>query len=251
MNTHDDDMRARFQGLLTDEPASSLSIDAIERQGRARRRRHVAGRAAVVLTTTAVVAGGVMLALPGDRPADDFAGTPTGIATGSPTASSTTQSTEDRAGAWNAANVRDLEGITGLTAIASEVTDAEDDYIRSWIHLRDAQGRGIDVVVAIARAGAIQQRSLSPSAIREQCEANSVECLVLDQGIPEGMVGTWLEAMITTEQGRGFAEHYWMNEDDYASVIFTPVGVEDTQEVVATEALGRWLYRDFTRPWVP
>jgi hypothetical protein len=249
----DDKLRNQLDALLVSEPASTLDLDSIERRGRAKRRRHVAGRMTVAFTTLALVGGAIALVMP-ERTTPGFAGDPT--PTASPTDS--TPSSEDAvAQEWGSAVATSLAEELGMTISDQSTTRLEDQpgvvRYETRVSLRRDDGTGIDAVIAAMRGSSVadmQVYGYTPDQVRASCEnGGRTECLVLDQGIDPELEGTWMETMSTDSVGRGFTEHHWRTPTEYASVAYMPVGVADTQELFGTEVVGRWLNVIMPKPW--
>lgn len=120
------------------------------------------------------------------------------------------------------------------------------------VSLRNEQGKGIDAVIVMAKSSAalLEQVSLSESAIRKGCETSTGTCVVLDTEVDTALPGPWMSMLRRTpDGGTGFSENFWPSSDEFVSITYLPVGVKDTQELVPTEKIGKWLKDDAPRPW--
>lgn len=131
---------------------------------------------------------------------------------------------------------------------------AEDANGRSQVtmSLRNEQDQGLDVVIVMAKSSAalLEQVSLTEGAIRQDCETSTGSCVVLDTEVDTSLSGPWMSLLRKTDDGStGFSENFWPSADEYVSITYLPVGVKDTQELVPTEKVGKWLKDDAPRPW--
>lgn len=154
---------------------------------------------------------------------------------------------------WDKEISNSLGELTDMEVASVEAT-AEEANGKSEVSvsLRNDNSQGIDAVIVMAKSSAalLEQMRLSQTAIRKDCETSTGTCVVLDTEVDTSLPGPWMSLLRRTEDGgTGFSENYWPATDEFVSITYLPVGVKDTQELVPTEKIGKWLKDDAPRPW--
>ena len=183
-----------------------------------------------------------------------LAGCANGSDAGSDQTVTPSQSTsESTAPSWDAQISESLGTLVGMEVTAVQAVK-EDDNGRSQVSvsLRNDQEQGLDVVIVMAKssAAALEQVALTEDAIRGECETSTGSCVVLDTEVQDDLPGPWMSLLRKTDDGStGFSENFWPAADEFVSITYLPVGVKDTQDLVPTEKIGKWLKDDAPRPW--
>ena len=154
---------------------------------------------------------------------------------------------------WGQDISQSLADLVGMQVSDVQTTE-EDANGRSQVSmsLRNDKDQGFDAVIVMAKSSSalLEQMNLTQAALRKDCETSTGSCVVLDTEVDESLPGPWMSLMRKTDDGStGFSENFWPAAGEYVSITYLPVGVKDTQELVQTHEVGKWLKDDAPRPW--